>query len=179
MTVSLRKPYVSSICSSFFLSMEWNASEKSTYNLRVALNSVDFRLDTIKNQGVLNLCSYSNKSYVPVVLKDSVITFLRKGNEAAVCLFIVFCLYTALYNRRNISSNFLVFHTSGCISSRSAAFLFLFYFFFIFIFFSNTSSSSSVFCFCLMYCWYWYFFSRFISNSRSVSWSENEKTCKQ
>ena len=36
---------------------------------------------------------------------------------------LVFCFLTVLHNRRSISSNILVFHSSGNISSKSAAFL--------------------------------------------------------
>ena len=50
---------------------------------------------------------------------------------------LVFCLYIALHNQRSTSSNFLVFHISGGISSGPAAFLLLF-------FVLTTLSSSSV-----------------------------------
>ena len=54
-----------------------------------------------------------------------------------VHLSIVFWLYTALQCRRSMSSNSLVFHTSGGILSSPAAFLFL-------IFLSTESSSSCI-----------------------------------
>ena len=60
--------------------------------------------------------------------------------------FIVFWLYTALHYRSCMSSNILVFNTSGSISSRPAAFLFL-------IFLSTKSSSSRVNCLSLMSSW--------------------------
>ena len=60
-----------------------------------------------------------------------------------VHLSFVFWLYTALQCRSSISSNSLVFHTSGCISSSPAAFLLL-------IFLSIESSSSCVNCPSLM-----------------------------
>ena len=63
-----------------------------------------------------------------------------------VHLSIVFWLYTALKYRSSMSSNSLVFHTSGSISSSSAAFLFL-------IFLSTESSSSCVNCPSLMPSW--------------------------
>ena len=60
-----------------------------------------------------------------------------------VHLSIVFWLYTALQCHGSMSSNCLVFHTSGSISSSSAAFLFL-------IFLNTKSSSSCVNCPSLM-----------------------------
>ena len=63
-----------------------------------------------------------------------------------VHLYIVLWLYTALLYRGSKSSNFLVFHISGSISLRSAAFLFL-------IFLSSTLSSSWVNCLSLMSSW--------------------------
>ena len=55
-----------------------------------------------------------------------------------VHLSIVFWLYTALQCQSSMSSNYLVFHTSGGISSSPAAFLFLI--------FLSTESSSCVKC---------------------------------
>ena len=63
--------------------------------------------------------------------------------QPLVHFFIVFWLCTVLQYRSCRTSNFLVFHTSGGISSRPAAFLFL-------IFVSTTSNSSWVNCPCLM-----------------------------
>ena len=60
-----------------------------------------------------------------------------------VHLSIVFWLYMALQCRSSMSTNCLVFHTSGDISSSPAAFLFL-------IFLSTESSSSFVNCPSLM-----------------------------
>ena len=60
-----------------------------------------------------------------------------------VHLSIVFWLYTALQCQISKSSNSLVFHTSGGISSSPAAFLF-------FIFLCTESSSSCVNCPSLM-----------------------------
>ena len=54
-----------------------------------------------------------------------------------VSLVIVFWLYTVLQYRSSMSSNFLVFHTSGVISSRPAVFLVL-------IFLCPNSSSSCI-----------------------------------
>ena len=63
-----------------------------------------------------------------------------------VYLSIVFCIYTVLQCRSSMSSNSLVFCTSGGISSSHAAFLFL-------IFLSAESSSSCVICHGLMSNW--------------------------
>ena len=64
--------------------------------------------------------------------------FLGKGSmHPFVYLSIGFWLYTALQCRSSMSSNCLVFHTSGGISSSPAAFLFL-------IFLRTESSSSCV-----------------------------------
>ena len=63
-----------------------------------------------------------------------------------VHLSIVFWLYKALQCRKSMSSNSLIFHTSGGISSSPAAFLFL-------IFLSTELSSSYINCPSLMsYC---------------------------
>ena len=37
----------------------------------------------IDKQGIINLSSNSSKSYAPVVLSESEITFLREGKDAA------------------------------------------------------------------------------------------------
>ena len=64
--------------------------------------------------------------------------FLGKGSmHPFIHLSIGFWLYTALQCRSSMSSNCLVFHTSGGISSSPAAFLFL-------IFLRTESSSSCV-----------------------------------
>ena len=69
----------------------------------------------IKKQGILNLSSYSCKSYASVVLSDSEIALLREQEDAAFHPFIncVFFLYTALHNQRSMSSSFLVFILQG------------------------------------------------------------------
>ena len=63
-----------------------------------------------------------------------------------VHLSIVFWLYSAIQCWRSMSSNFLVFHIPGGISSSPAAFLFL-------IFLGTESSSSCVNCPSLMFNW--------------------------
>ena len=65
---------------------------------------------------------------------------------------IVFSLYIALYNRRSMSPNFLIFNTLGGILSRHAVFLSFLLFLYIYIF-CPVSSSSSVNCPSLMPCW--------------------------
>ena len=39
-------------------------------------NFLDFELDTIEKQGIINLCRYNNECYAFVVLSDSEVTFL-------------------------------------------------------------------------------------------------------
>ena len=66
--------------------------------------------------------------------------FLEKERmQTFVHFSIVFCLKTALHHWRSMTSNFLIFYTSGDISFRFAAFLLL-------IFSSTVLSSSSVNC---------------------------------
>ena len=73
--------------------------------------------------------------------------FFGKGRmHPFVHLSIVFSLYTSLQCQSSMSSNFLVFHTSGGILSCPDAFLFL-------IFLSTESSSSCVNCPSLMSSW--------------------------
>ena len=79
----------------------------------------------------------------------------------------VFCLYPALHNRRCMSSNSLVFHTSS-ISSRSAVFLHL-------ILFKTTSSYSSVNCLNLMSCQLRIFFSVDFGNHPEMTHKPTEK----
>ena len=77
-------------------------------------------------------------------MANSRLLFIGKGRMLPfVHLCIVFWLYTVLQCRSSISSNSLVFHTSGGISSIPAAFLFL-------IFLSAELSSSCVNCPSLM-----------------------------
>ena len=91
---------------------------------------------TIEKQSIINLSSCSSKGYACVVLTDSKVTFLL--SMSLLCF-----VYIVLHNQRSISPNFLVFHTSGDIMSRSAAILQLY-------FFSSASSSSSINCISLM-----------------------------
>ena len=78
-------------------------------------NFINFRLDTNEKQGILKLCSYSNKSYTVMFLKSP---FFRKGRMQPLVYFSnLFWFYTILHNRRIMSSIFLVSHTSKSISS--------------------------------------------------------------
>ena len=74
----------------------------------------------------------------PTLLANPRSPFVGKGSmHPFIHLSIGFWLYTALQCRSSMSSNCLVFHTSGGISSSPAAFLFL-------IFLRTESSSSCV-----------------------------------
>ena len=84
-------------------------------------NFLNFWFDTVEKQSIINLSSYRNKSYASVVLSDSKMTFLRKEDASFRPL-----LYWILYiNWRSQSSNFCVYHISGVILLKPAAFLFL------------------------------------------------------
>ena len=56
-------------------------------------NFFNFRLGTIEKQGKINLSSYSNKSYVPVILSDSKVSFLQEGQDAVVHPFLYCVLF--------------------------------------------------------------------------------------
>ena len=67
-------------------------------------NFLDFRLNTIEKQGIINLISSSSKPNASIVLSDSEATFLWNGKNSAFShLSVVFWLYTALHNRRKMS----------------------------------------------------------------------------
>ena len=91
-------------------------------------NFLDFRSDMSEKQGIINLSSYSNKSYTSVVLWDSEVTFPSKEKDAGFRPFL-YCLCTELYNRGRILSIFLVFHCFGSILTSFAALLLLILFF--------------------------------------------------
>ena len=75
----------------------------------------------IEKQSIINLNCY--ECYASVVLGDFEVTFLRKEENAAFCSFLYYVwLYMALQNWSSNSSNFLVFHTSGGISSKASNF---------------------------------------------------------
>ena len=88
-------------------------------------NFLNFWSHNIEKQGIIKVCNSYCKSYTSVVLCDSEVAIFEKlMMEFFVHFSIVFTLYTALHNQ-SISSNILVFYTSGDISSRLEAFLLL------------------------------------------------------
>ena len=104
-TVALWRQYARSICSIFPLYIELNSLEKSNkqeYCLEICgiysfddstnlswrlislknflifpKNFLNFRSDTIENQGIINLSSYRSKSYASVELSYSKVTLCR------------------------------------------------------------------------------------------------------
>ena len=64
-------------------------------------NFFNFRFDTVEKQSLINLNTDRSKSSASAVLRDFAVRFLRE-EDTAFCPFIVFCLYTALQNRRVI-----------------------------------------------------------------------------
>ena len=111
------------------------------------MNFLNLRFNAIEKQSIINLSCYRSKSFASVVLGDSMVTFLREGEDAILCpsLYCVLVIY-GIAKRSSKSSNFLIFHTSGGILSRPAAFLLL-------IFLSTLLSSSRVNYPSLMSCW--------------------------
>ena len=55
-------------------------------------NFLNFRFDTVEKQSILNLNSYSSKSYASIVLDDSEFTFLREREDAAFhdCILFIY-----------------------------------------------------------------------------------------
>ena len=104
-------------------------------------NFLDFRLDMIKKQSIINLISYSNKIYASVVLRDSEVSSLGKSTMQPFIHFsFVFTvlLYTQCYiieelcHQISLSSILLeVFHQNPQV-------------FMLFIFFCTVSSSPSI-----------------------------------
>ena len=96
-------------------------------------NFHEFRFDTIEKYDIINLSSYSSKSYASEFLVIPKLPSLGKRRIQSFVLFsIVLYLYTALHDRRSMSSNFLVFRmlTPGN--------------FLLLIFFNTASISSSI-----------------------------------
>ena len=140
----------SSICS-LFLCMKSNVLEKSTNN-SVALRffkqwfngqseSVKLwiyfpqkpfwfflysRFDMVEKQNMMNL--NRTLSYASVILSNSKVNFLGKGEDTGFYTFHYCILLIVLHNQRSMSSNFLVFPISGYISSRPAVFRLLIFF---------------------------------------------------
>ena len=116
----------------------WSCRYISSKTTLIFPSSVlDFRFHTVEKQSIINHSSYSNKSYLYLCSSLRFRGHLSKWRSGWRFLFLMFCLYTTLHNRRSMSSNFLVFRSSGGISLWQAAFLLL-------IFVSTTSSSSSL-----------------------------------
>ena len=66
-------------------------------------NFCNFRLDMIEKLNIINLSSYSSKSYASLVLSNSEVTFLGKGRMQLFIYFIlVFCLNTLSHNQRDM-----------------------------------------------------------------------------
>ena len=119
--------------------LQWFDEGSVSLKLRISFskNWSDFasefsysRLNTIEKQSMINLTSNSSKSYASVVLSDFKVAFIGEGEDAVFFPFLstVFSLCIFLHNQRSISSNSLVFHTSGGISLRLVVFLLLIFF---------------------------------------------------
>ena len=54
-------------------------------------NFLNFRSDWMVKQGIVNLNSYNNKEYASGILKDTGVTLLEEGEDAAFCPFL-FCV---------------------------------------------------------------------------------------
>ena len=89
---------------------------------------------------VINMSRYGSKGYTSVVLGNSEVTLLEERKDAALCpsLYCFLVIYGVAVSEQQVIE-FFVFHTSGDISSRPAAFLFL-------IFVSTKSNTSWVNC---------------------------------
>ena len=109
-------------------------------------NFLNFRSDMMEKQGIINLSSYSIKSYASVVLSDSRVTFLGERSMQPFIhfsfVYIQHCIIEEVCLQIFLSSKL-----HGGIFSRPAAFLH-------FIFFFNTVSSSfSINCPSLIISW--------------------------
>ena len=70
----------------------WCSESISTKAIQIIVkNFLDYRSDTTEKQ-VYNLSRYSSKRYASVVLSDSEVTFLRKGEDAAFNPFLSYVL---------------------------------------------------------------------------------------
>ena len=77
--------------------------------------------DTTEKQGIINLTCYGSETDVSLNPSDSEVTcFWGRLGCSLPNISILYLVYT-LHNGRSISSNFLVFHVSGCNSLRPAA----------------------------------------------------------
>ena len=93
-------------------------------------NFLDFRWDTIKKLGIINLSIYSSKGYVPRYLVfRGCLSWVRGGYSRLSISLLCFIYSLCCISKEVLLSDFLVFHTLS-FSSRSAVFLFLILFFF-------------------------------------------------
>ena len=109
----------------------WNCGSISPKTVLIfSKNFLNFWFNEIEEQSIINLSYYRNKSYALVVFAILGLPFLEKRRiQPFVHLSIVFWLYTVLQNQSSSSLNFLVFHTSGGILLKLAAFLFFWFLF--------------------------------------------------
>ena len=111
----------------------------------------------------MNHSNYASKSYASVVLRDCLSSGKRGYIFSPIFLLCVVYTQSCIYDQRSMLLNFLIFYTSGDISSKSATFLLV-------IFFSTASSSSSVNSSSLMSSWSpIIFFNRFIIDFWRIS----------
>ena len=102
-------------------------------------NFLGFRLDAIEKQSIINLCGYSGKRYVSVILSDSRVPFLVEEEDATFrpfpycVLFINYIVQSEKYvTKIFLSSKFQWVFCQGL------------HFFPFFIFFNSASNYSSI-----------------------------------
>ena len=85
-----------------------------------SMNFLNFWFDATDKQIIINLSRYGSKSYVLVVLGDSVVTFLGESGDAAFCpslycilIFILSCRIRAVYHKISFSSIPLIVFRRG------------------------------------------------------------------
>ena len=151
-TNALKKSTNSSVFWRFF------APDHSTDNLNlrssglISLKAILIFLRIFSTSGQIGLKSKALQTSAAIAVRDMPLQFLvilrlhfldKKEIQPFTHFSILFCLYIVLHNRSSMSSNFLIFYTSGGISLRPTAFLIL-------IFFSRVSSSPFISCSRLM-----------------------------
>ena len=57
-------------------------------------NFLDFRFNRVEKQSIINLSSFSSKSYVSLVIGDSEIIFVGEGEDSAFCPLVNHVLFT-------------------------------------------------------------------------------------
>ena len=87
-------------------------------------NFINFWFDATEKNNIVNLSRYRSNSDALVVLNCSLLTFLGESEDATFCPSLYYVLVIYEWQNRGNKSNFLDFHTSEGISSRSAAVLF-------------------------------------------------------